>query len=489
MMKLYENWQKLSHLPREEIKKLQDKKVSYFIKHQLPYSPYYRELFKKNKIKFDEINSTDDLQKIPLSSKEDLAPTKENPTRMKNFILHPDEKLIKKYASKKELFSTLAKKIKGQDIKRELEWIYKPIHLHFTTGRSAAPTLFGYTAWDLELLKESGERLLSIINVSREQIAINAFPFSPHLAFWLAYYALAKIGMTSLNTGGGKVMGTQKIIDAIEKMKASLLIFIPGYGYHLLREANKQEKDFSSVKYVITGGERIGQGLRDKIRELLEKMGATMPQIYATYAMTEGKTAWIQCSESTGYHTYPDLEFLEVVDKDGNRVKEGEAGELVITLLGWRGSIVVRYRTGDMVKGINYEPCPHCGLTIPQIFPDIQRSSQMKEFQLTKVKGELINLNNIYPLLSGYKEIEEWQVEIRKKDNDPFEIDEMVLYVAPKKELKDWTSFEKKLITKFNYEVGVSPIIIKESLQKLLHRLGIDTELKEKRIIDIRPKD
>jgi phenylacetate-CoA ligase len=141
-----------------------------------------------------------------------------------------------------------------------------------------------------------------------------------------------------------------------------------------------------------------------------------------------------------------------------------------------------------MVKGINYDPCPHCGLTVPQIFPDIQRSSDMKEFHLTKVKGELINLNNIYPLLSGLKEVEEWQVEIRKKDNDPFEVDEMVLYVAPKKET-DWPVFEKKLKNQFSYEVGVTPMVEKEPVAKILHRVGMDTELKEKRIVDIRPKD
>lgn len=487
-MKLYESWTKISHLPKEEIKKMQDKKVAYFVQHQLPFSPYYRELFAKNNLKFSDIKSTDDLQKIPLSSKEDLAPTKNDPGKPRTFMLQPDVHLIKKYASKAELLKILAKKIKGQDVKRELEWQYKPIHLHFTTGRSAAPTPFGYSARDLEVLKETGERMLSIIKVSRDEVAINAFPFSPHLAFWLAYYALTKLGMTTLHTGGGKVMGTQKIIDAIEKMKASLIVYIPGYGYHMLRQAAEQKRNLSHVKYIITGGERIGQGLRDKTREILEQMGAKMPQIYATYAMTESKTAWIQCAESTGYHTYPDLEFFEVVDKEGNRVKEGEGGEIAITLLGWRGSIVCRYRTGDMVKGINYDPCPHCGLTVPQIFPDIQRSSDMKEFHLTKVKGELINLNNIYPLLSGLKEVEEWQVEIRKKDNDPFEVDEMVLYVAPKKET-DWPVFEKKLKSKFAYEVGVTPIVEKELVAKILHRVGMDTELKEKRIVDIRPKD
>lgn len=481
------NWQKISHLSREEIKELQNKKLRYFIKHELLYSPYYRALFQKNNLSPADFKTTDDLVKIPLSSKADLAPTEADRARPRQFMLQPDEHLIKKYASKKKLAGLLIKKLLGRDAKRSLEKEYKPIHLHFTTGRTALPTPFGYSATDLEILKESGERLLDVIAVPRDQVAINAFPYSPHLAFWLAYYAFVKLGMTSIQTGGGKVMGTLKIIDAIERMKASLVVFIPGYGYHLLREAVSQKRDFSAVKYVVTGGERLSQGARDKIRELLTELGAKEPQVYATYAMTEAKTAWIQCAENTGYHLYPDLEFFEVVDKEGRRVKEGEEGELVYTALGWRGSVVVRYKTGDLCQGIDYGSCPVCGKTVPRIFPDIQRSSEMKEFNLTKVKGELVNLNNFYPLLSGLKEIEEWQVEIRKKDNDPFEVDELILSVALRQSVK-FSEYKPKLERIVTAEMGVGVEVEEADLTKLLDKLGMETELKEKRIIDTRPK-
>ncbi|KKW13294.1 MAG: phenylacetyl-CoA ligase (phenylacetic acid catabolism), partial [Parcubacteria group bacterium GW2011_GWC2_49_9] len=205
------------------------------------------------------------------------------------------------------------------------------------------------------------------------------------------------------------------------------------------------------------------------------------------YAFTEAKTAWIQCHESEGYHLYPDLDFFEVIDKDGNRVPDGHPGELVYTSLDWRGTLVVRYRTGDMTQGIEYEPCVHCGLTVPRILPDLQRSSEVKEFHLTKVKGELINLNQFFPLLSGMSEIEEWQLEITKKDNDPYGLDEMTLYVCPK-EGTDFTSLEQAIVHKVHNEVMVSVRIVQRTLPELLQQLGMETELKEKRIIDSRPK-
>lgn len=480
-------WDKLARLPASDIRKLQSDRLRKFARHELMFSPHYRELFKAAKLDVADIRTTDDLQRIPFSSKADIAPTEEDRTRPRGFILQPDEHLIKKYASKGKLVKLLAEKLMGRDVKRRLEWEYKPIHVHFTTGRTALPTPFTYSARDLEFLKDSGERMLSVINVTRDLTAVNGFPYAPHLAFWLAFFALTQIGMTSVQTGGGKIMGTQKILDTIERGKSNLLIFIPGYCYHLLREAVKQKRDFSNVKYVVFGGERASPGLREKVKAMLRELGAPDPKVFVTYAFTEGKTAWIQCSEDQGYHLYPDLEFFEVIDKGGKRVRDGEPGELVYTALGWRGSVAVRYRTGDMTQGIDWSPCPNCGRTVPRIRPDIQRSSEIKEFQLTKVKGELINLNVFYPLLSGMPEIEEWQVEIRKKGNDPFGLDEVFVHVAAKAGVP-FNRVAAKVKEAIRNEALLNVEVKPAELPALLEKLGMETELKEKRIVDNRPK-
>ena len=480
-------WAKVSKLSKQEIKDLQNHLIKNMMRHQIPYSPYYRELFAKHKIEFEDIQTTDDLVRVPFTRKEDVAPTEEDRGRPKRFILQPDEKLIKKYAAKSQLLKIVVEKIAGMDVKRKLEWEYKPIHLHFTTGRTALPTPFAYSAHDLENLKEAGSRMLDVTGVPRHLVAINGFPYAPHLAFWQTFFALTHVGMTSFQTGGGKITGTKKIIDAIERMKAGLIVFIPGYAYHLLRIAAEEKRDFSSVQYLMTGGERLSDGFREKIKDLLGQMGAKDIHVLATYALTEGKAAWIQCHEKSGFHTYPDMEFFEVVDKDGNRVKEGEPGEIVYTALNWRGSVVLRYRTGDLVQGIEYNGCPFCRRTVPVIKPDIQRSSEVKEFRLTKVKGEFVNLNNFYPVISSEKEVKEWQVEIKKRNNDPYEIDEIAVYLALEKGV-DFDKFRIRLEKKIRDEIFVQPVIMQVDLASLLEKLGMETELKEKRIIDNRLK-
>lgn len=479
-------WKKLNQLSAEDIKTMQSGLLKKFVRYQLPYSPFYRKLFQENHLSFDDIETLDDLQRLPFTSKRDIAPTNDDQGKQRNFILQPDESLIKKHASALTLAKIMKRKMFGQDVARELEREYKPVHIHFTTGRTALPTAFSYSERDIVQLKETGARMLDVIGIPRTIFGVNAFPYAPHLAFWLTFYAMQAIGLSSVQTGGGKIMGTKKIMDLIERVKAGLVTFIPGYCHFLLRKALEEHRDFSSLRYVIFGGERVAPGLRDKVRDLLAKLGSKNPTIFSTYAFTEGKTAWIQCAENTGYHVYPDMEYFEVVDKEGNRVKDGEPGELVYSSLNWRGTIVMRYKTGDLVQGIAYEPCPHCGKTVPRIHPDIQRSSEIKEFHLTKIKGELVNLNAFYPLLSGHPKIDEWIVEIRKKDNDPYGVDELIVHIAPHSGA-DFQQLIPEIQDLIQDEAGVNATVTETPVADLLHKMGMETELKEKRIIDNRP--
>jgi len=162
-------------------------------------------------------------------------------------------------------------------------------------------------------------------------------------------------------------------------------------------------------------------GFKEKLASLLKNMGAKHIRIMGTYGFTEAKCAWGECPTalriSSGYHTYPDKEIFEVIDPNTGEVKqEGQDGELVYTSIDARGSCVLRYRTGDLVKGgIIYTACPYCKRTLPRISSDISRASNIKDLMLSKIKGTLVNLNDLNAVLEQEREIEEWQIELRKK--------------------------------------------------------------------------
>jgi phenylacetate-coenzyme A ligase PaaK-like adenylate-forming protein len=171
-------------------------------------------------------------------------------------------------------------------------------------------------------------------------------------------------------------------------------------------------------------------------------------------------------------------------------VAEGETGELVYTSLAGRGSCVLRYRTGDLVVGgVHLEACPHCGRTVPRLSSRLDRVSNMKNFQLSKVKGTLVNLSVIKEELEASPMVEEWQLVISKRGGDPFDVDELQLNVALSRDAqgRDPSEVTREIEeTVFRVsEVRLNKVRLLP-LDEVLDLLGMETQLKEKRIVDLR---
>ena len=91
---------------------------------------------------------------------------------------------------------------------------------------------------------------------------------------------------------------------------------------------------------------------------------------------------------------------------------------------------MLRYRTGDYIDGgLVYEPCPHCGRSLPRLVGNISRRSEVREMNLDKIKGTLVDFNELDRVLDDAKDIGSWQVELRKINDDPLELDEVILHV------------------------------------------------------------
>ncbi|MGH7889917.1 MAG: phenylacetate--CoA ligase family protein, partial [Thermodesulfobacteriota bacterium] len=401
--------------PWRELKELQNRKLRHFIRNRLyPFSPYYRELLDKNKIKPDEIRTVEDLSKIPFTSKKSFIDLiQENPSQSNlAFLLQPDSEVMRKFLPKRELLRFLSlKTLKGSNhLKTSLEKEYRPIFLTATAGTTELPIPFLYTSFDLENLKVYGKRIIDVLGIQKDQKFLNVFPYAPHLAFWLTVFAGLSGGIFMLSTGGGKTVGTEGNLRALLKIKPQFLIGVPSFVYHLLKTAKEQNPDLSFLNRIVLGAARVPQGFKRKVAALLHEMGASEVKIMGTYGFTESRSAWVECPTdieiSSGYHTYPDKEVFEVIDPETGQVKgEGEDGELVYSNIDARGTCVLRYRTGDLVRGgIQYSPCPHCGRTVPRISSDIVRASNIKNVQLSKIKDTLVNLNNLEYLLEDKEE-------------------------------------------------------------------------------------
>ncbi|MCZ6793730.1 MAG: phenylacetate--CoA ligase family protein, partial [Planctomycetota bacterium] len=248
----------------EDVRRQQGRRLRKFLLQQvLPFSPYYRRLFDEAGIDPFSINSPEDLQKLPFTSKDDIAPTPEDPHRPRQLFLQPSEALIRQHWPMSAKLSLLWRKITqgGDAVRAHLAREYRPVSVFFTTGRSALPTAFLLTQVDLQILEETGRRILEVGGIDgQDDKVINLFPYAPHLAFWQVYYAGVGGLAFTLNTGGGKVMGTEGILQSIAKIRPAYLVGIPGYTYHLLRTAKAQSADLSFIKGLALGGDAVTPG-------------------------------------------------------------------------------------------------------------------------------------------------------------------------------------------------------------------------------------
>ena len=113
----------------------------------------------------------------------------------------------------------------------------------------------------------------------------------------------------------------------------------------------------------------------------------------------------------------------------------------------------------------------------------IRRASEIR-----KVKDTLLDLNELHLMLQGMPEILEWQVELRKRDDDPFGLDEMWLKLALKEGV-DPEFMERRINDEMHnrYEMPSHRFLFysREDIAKLLK---LDDAPKELRIVDNRPR-
>ncbi|MBQ27949.1 MAG: phenylacetate--CoA ligase [Nitrospiraceae bacterium] len=486
--RLFTEW---DFLDKNTIRFAQITKLKTFLRdHVIPFSHFYRDMFNKAHIDPEKFTSLDDLRQIPFTAKNDLLVTSDHPDRARDFVLIPNQSQLSK-RPRVMLRALLSGKAQ---VKAALQREYRPIFLTSTTGRSSEPIGFFYTAYDLDNLASAGKRLVDVVGAVPEERAINMFPYAPHLAFWQAHYATTAFGVFAVSTGGGKAMGTDGNLRLMEKIQPNTVLGMPTFLYHVLTQAADEGRSYQNLTTLVLGGEKVPPGMRNKLATLVKLLSGNTARVVATYGFTEAKMAWGECpfqldQPASGYHLYPDLGLFEVIDPESGEVlPEGSPGELVFTPLDARGSVVLRYRTGDCIDGgLIYEPCPYCKRIVPRLVGNISRESEVRELRFDKIKGTLVDFNELEHLLDDAEYIGAWQVELRKMHDDPLELDELILHVE-RIGSKDDETVSRQLANLVAAHTEIHPNqILFHSRRHMRKRQGVGEELKEKRLVDHRP--
>ncbi len=440
----------------DEIRKVQDAGIRRMMALCEKGHAYYREIFKARGIRFSDVKGIDDLESIPLTSKADYM------ARPEDFVLKlPDASLFERL-------------------------IYNVL---YTTGTTTGrPTPFYNTAHDYYATLMISKRVARIVGLTPEDTIANTYPLTtvPHLTFFAAFWYATVIGARLVSTLTGTpnpefpvTNSSRHAARMVETSGATVLWGIPSFLRRLLTLAEEMNLDYHRVRMAAVAGEPCSRGLREDLVRRMKRLGAKNPRVNNRFGFTEISTVLVECDEAgeCGFHNpAPDHFFLEAVDVEAaRRVEDGEPGYLAVTHLNRRGTVLLRYLTGDIVV-LSRERCPCCGRRTTRVVSQPYRKSS-----LIKFKGTLINPEPLVKALSGVPEIDEFQVVFTRQDpEDPLSADHLQVRVAT---TLDRASVRDKVIDLCLQTVEMRPEVLFVPKNNIYDP---DKGFKSRRVVDMR---
>ena len=289
----------------------------------------------------------------------------------------------------------------------------------------------------------------------------------------LAYFlGIRKLGASMVRVGNGI---PELQWESIERFKPSTIICVPSFIVKLVEYAQNNGIDYqnSSVRKAVC----IGENLRahDFSLNLLGQRIKSLwnIELFSTYASTEMGASFTECCCGQGGHHHPELLIVELLDKQGNIVPNGEVGELTITTLGVEAMPLLRFRTGDLCRFYS-EPCA-CGRNTLRISPIVGRLNQM-----LKIKGTTIYPPVVFDILDNMEEVQNYVVEINSSD---FGTDVLKIFVDC---TQIYEGIEKEIKDKFRAKLRLAPELCLVEREAILKMQKVAERRKPVKFIDNR---
>lgn len=296
-------------VPREQLQVLQLERLRRTVKRAYYNVPFHRTALDRCGLTPDDIQSQDDLKRLPFMRKSDLR---------KHYPFG--------------LFSARMKEI---------------VRLHGSSGTKGKPVVVGYTKQDIETWAEIVARAICCAGGRPGDIFHNAYGYGLFTGGLGLHYGIERLGAVAVPVSGGN---TYRQIMLIQDFKPRGLSGTPSYILNLVEEMRKQGINTreTSIEYGIFGSEPWSEEMRSHLEDAL---GIKALDIYGLSEVLGPGVAIECCEAQDGLHIAEDHFLAEVIDREtGETLPFGKEGELVFTSLTKEAFPVIRYRTGDIAS-------------------------------------------------------------------------------------------------------------------------------------------
>ncbi len=342
--------------------------LKWTVNHAYHGSPFYKRRMDEAAIRPDEIQSLDDLAKLPFTTAQDLQEEYPFP-----FLSVPFEKVVR---------------------------------VHASSGTTGKRKILCYTQKDIDDWANMFARCYEIAGLTRKdrvQIAVGYGLWTAGVGFQLG---CERFGAMAVPVGPGN---RQMHIEAMVDLQTTVFCCTASMGLLMAEEIHRRNVvDKVAVTKVIFGAERHSTAMRKQIEEYFG-----IEESYDIPGLTElyGPGTGLECKRREGIHYWADYYILEIVDPATLKpLAAGQTGEMVVTTLRKEAAPLIRYRTRDLTH-LHSAPCS-CGSLLPLHGPLLGRTDDM-----FIIRGVNIYPGQIDDLLSEEARVgSEYQVILRRRE-------------------------------------------------------------------------
>ncbi|MDR1193832.1 MAG: AMP-binding protein [Peptococcaceae bacterium] len=437
----YKYWSVGELLPKREMRKLQLARLREQIDYVWENSPFYRKKWEAGGFCPARFQGAEDMRRIPILEKDEIRASQE---------AEPPYGMMR---------------ISGRG----------PINrVAMTSGTTGDPVLIPFTEEDyFGVFCEGAARYLWAAGVRESDVVHVAFGFMPFAGLAGAYDASEHL-IGSLVVPGGAWDSAIRL-KMIRKFQVTVLIGTPTYLLHMAAVAVEKGIDATKLglRLILTAGESGLMSIPNTGLRLERAYGCKVHDFAGTQ---ETNNFLYTCDQGIG-HISEDLVYCEVLDPETYEpVAPGEQGALVVTDLLQKTHPMIRFKTGDIIDGIDEAYQCSCGRT----------SSRFKGFKgrtgdIIKIKGVCVSVTGIENVIRGIEECSDNYEYVAMRDGEK---DKIIVRVEPKKSLTPdlWRELRSRLATALRaaFLINMDVEIVAPDTLPIF-------ELKAKRFRDLRP--